>query len=374
MREGPQILAVRARVAVAEGERDTARAPANPVLEVAREQVFLAGGPADQQRVALTAEAPLGVRQARVAVADQGLAVAKVRVRLAVVHLVQAFRADFTATRLAECRLALLERALARLDAMLLVLERRKAAGEVAGFDVLRVRLARVELVANLEDARQAAETGRARLTGWLGRPVDHPLVAQAGREPPPLAALKAQQRARHPELQAFGAELSRARAELALARRRALADPQLTFGLKQTNEPTVQGFGYAAGLSWPLPVPGLSQAAVAAAEAEVARLESESQAVGLRLEAELVAARSACARRRAQRTAHARATAPMAARVVETAARAYGEGAVDITTLLDAHRAGLAAGEQLLRLEEQEEAAWRELDRVVGMEGEDVP
>lgn len=369
LREGPGPLALTRRLASAEGDWEVGRVLANPILDLAREQVFTPSGPTEQQRVGLSAEVPvLGQRAARLGVTDAQREIARIQIEADLAALAATFRAGFLAAQQAEALEAELQRAVATLRTLEVVVERRRTAGEGSGYDVLRLRLARAEAEARLLDAQAQARAGRAQLAGWLGHPVVERLHAPSLAGVPPAQGLQATQQAQHPALRLARAEVTRARAELALAWRTPLAEPQLSVGLKQTNEPTVQGLGYTAGLAWPLPLLNVGRAQVVRAEASLARAEAEERVVAVRLAAELTAARDTLAARLAHLERHAREVGPAARRVPVVARRAYEEGEQGIVALIDAHLAALEAETQAIKLRGAAWSAQLELDRATGL------
>lgn len=366
--ESPRVAAVRAAVRAAEAERVAAGVWPNPRLDAGREQIFSSGGPTEQSQVGLQVPVPIaGKRGLRQAVAQAGIEAAEARARHQISELVLEFRGAYASAYRHEAGVRTLEDGLATFRRLERVAEARAKAGEVAGYDVLRLRLARTELETQQAEARLLAATERAHLAGLLGAPLNGPLRLSAPGALPGVEALLTQAEAQRADVAMVRAEQERARLAATLADRDRWPDPDLAIGLRQTNEPTVQGIGYTAGVAWPLPLFDRGQAGVARAEAEVAEREAERLALEARLRVMLPLSRAVAVERAEAAARFRREVLARVPEVVSVAEVAYREGDQGLVALLDAHRAAMDARLRALDLELGAHTARLELERLLG-------
>lgn len=366
--ESPEVTAARQAIAVAQAEVAAAEVWANPALETSREQIFSSGGPTEQNRVGVAVPLSVpGKRGLRKAIAEAGVAAAEARATERVAELLAAFRHTYAQACFAEARAKHLTTGLEAYRRLGTTLDRRRRAGETAGYDVLRLKLQVTSLEARLADTRATARQARGQLAAYLGHPVEDDLNLAPLADLPDTEALVATALARRPELARLRAERRQAELSLELADRQAWPDPQVSVGVRQTNEPTVQGLGYAAGLNWPMPIFDRGQAARARAEADTARLAAETRALETRLRAEVAASRQALLDRRAALAAFKADVMPHAPAVLKVAELAYQEGESDIGPLLDAHEASTQTRLQHLEMAEAVHEAMIELDMRTG-------
>lgn len=363
----PAVRAARQAQAIAEADLQEARTWPNPALSADREQVFTAAGPTEQHRLGLSLGLPLSAqRRAGEAVAERAREAATARSEAEVLALGLAFREGLAAWAIAEKRAALLAAQEAIRARLSRVVATRHREGESAGLDARRAALAHAESRAEAEEARAAARRARAALEAGLALALPETPPALAALAPPPLSVLRERTLRSHPALRAARAEVARAESERVLAERRAWPEPTLLLGLKQTNEPTVQGLGYTGGLQWPFPIFDRAQGARARAEAERARAEAELEAAERRLAVSLPAAAEAYAAA-ASTWRHFRAESEAAEALGASAEAAYREGELGLDALLAAHEALERAGLKALALEASARAAERELCRLSG-------
>lgn len=364
----PEVRAAASAVAAARAELVTAGVWANPTVITDREQVFTAGGPTEQHRLGFQAQLPVtGARAVRLQVAEAGVAAAEARARQATFSLALAFRASFAAAADAQSRVAVLEAHDASFRRLLRIVEARRRAGESAGADALRARLAAAEVGSRVAGARAEAEAALGQLAGAGGRPVDGALRAAPVPPPPPADVLIAHALRARADLAALDAEREAARLAGALAGRRRWPEPQLAAGMKQTNEPTVQGLGYTVGLSWPVPVLDRAQGELAQAQAAMAGIEARLAATRSRVQAEIPGARAALVTRLAARDAFIRDGLPRVPALLAASETAYREGESTLDALLRAHEAVLDARLRAIGLDGEARAAQHELERLVG-------
>jgi cobalt-zinc-cadmium efflux system outer membrane protein len=364
----PRVTAIREQIEVARAEAVAAGVLPNPTLEANREQVFLAGGPAEENRLAVQAPIPVGgKRELRLAIAQSGIEAAEARADQQIRALIHDFRMAFVQAHRHEAGASVLADGLSTFRRLERVAETRQKAGESAGYDILRLRLGRSALDARLNESTARAGEERARLAGLLGRPIEGTLAPAELGTVPEAATLIEQALARRPDVRLLRAEEAQAALALELAERGRWPDPELALGLKQTNEPTVQGLGYTAGLVWALPVFDRGQGSAARARAERTRLQAEVSALETQLRVEIPAARASLLARMASIERLNRDVLARVPEVLRVAELAYREGEQGVTPLLDAHQAALEARLQSLDLMLAARLARLDLERLVG-------
>lgn len=365
--ESPRLALIRQRTSAARADLLAAGVWPNPTLDVEREQVFVPGGSADENRLGV--QVPLSITgQAglRRAIAQKGLAAAEAQVEYELGLQVLEFRSAYNRAAHAQARVETLNQASSIYQRLERIIHERTTAGESAGYDLMRMRLARATVEARLAAARSSEQEARATLSSLLGRPIGGPLrLSETLAIPPSLAELQAQASDRK-DLVALHHDLERGRLSLQLASRSAWKDPALSLGLKQTQEPTSQGIGYLAGVSWPLPLFDRGQGEVAKGEAEIARLEAEEALLRRHLEVELPLAREAAVARIAAIQAFKRDALSRLPELVRVAEVSYQEGDSGLIPLLDAHTTAIETQLQYHSLMADARNSLLELERLV--------
>ena len=364
----PEVAAARQAAEVARAAVTGAAVWANPTLVTDREQVFTPGGPTEQNRLGIQVDLPVtGARALRLDVAEAQLKAAEARAREASHGLVLTFRAAFADAAAADARVAVL----AGLDAthrrLVRIVEVRGRSGESAGADVARMRLAAADVAARLAGARSEAEAARGRLAGSLARPVPGTPRPAEVPVPPAVDALLAHALRARPGVLTLEAERRAAQLAGDLARRRQWPEPQLGAGVAQVNEPTVQGLGYTAGVSWPIPVFDRAQGDHAQARAALASADARLAAVRARLLAEVPISRRVLLGRLATRDQFVREALPRLPGLMTAAEAAYKEGASPLEVLLGAAEASAGARLRAIDLDVAARAAQHDLERLVG-------
>jgi cobalt-zinc-cadmium efflux system outer membrane protein len=339
----------------------------NPTLDLGREQVFSPGGPAEQHRLGVQADIQIaGKRDLRRAIAQTGVTIAEAEAARDLSMLVHDFRQAYASAFHHEARARLLDEGIGVYGRLERIVEIRRRTGESAGYDVLRLHLERTGIESLRTDAQSLAAEQRAKLAGLLGQPLEGPLSLTPLHDVPNSDVLLTEALARRSDLRAIRAGQEQASLSLNLAQRSSWSDPALALGLKQTNEPTVQGLGYTAGLLWPLPLFNRGQGEVARAEAELARLKAEETAIQAQLRAAIPAARQVLVDRLATSDRFRRDVIPRLPQVVTVAETAYREGEQGIAALLDAYRTALEARLRLLDIDAATQTARLDLERLL--------
>lgn len=363
--ESPSVAAERQLIGVAQAEVVGASVLPNPTIAADREQVFGAG---DENRLSLQMPLPVsGKWGLRRDVARSGVTTAEARVRQRVLGLTLDFRAAYQRTHFADARAEQLASSRATYQRLGRIVSARTQAGESSGYDLHRLELERQSLEARLSNARAEAIEGRALVSSLWGRPVEGALrLPELPAPPPPLEELLAEARKR-PEVQTLRAEMRLTEVALRLANRANWSDPELSLGIKQATEPTAQGIGYLAGVSWPLQLFNRGQGEAARAEAILARLTSDEAVLRQRLETELPVMRSSLTTRLATSETYKQVAIDRLPALLRVAETSYQEGESSIVSLLDAHQAAVDARLQYLDLAQ---AAWStqfQLERLIG-------
>jgi cobalt-zinc-cadmium efflux system outer membrane protein len=224
-----------------------------------------------------------GKRHLRGEVARAALRAAKLSRADAERTLVFQVKAAFEQVLLAQRGLAFARDTAAANAVMLDKSEKQLEAGKIQRPDLLRVRVAKLESDQAVDQAIQGLQKTRAELAFLLGVRTTVPeFVATApelerGRSMTALEstsreALLAQAFAARPDLQAQEAQLSSARAALALARRQRVPDITLSLGYSQqgTTDQASSPPTFSFGLSAPIPLLYQQQGEIQRAEATV--------------------------------------------------------------------------------------------------------
>lgn len=224
----PEVHAAASAVETDRAELVTAGTWANPTVALDREQVFTAAGPTEQHRLGFQAILPVtGIRPVRLEAAEAGVVVAEARARQATFLLALSFRAAFNEAAGAEARVQDLNAHARTLQRLARIVEVRRLAGESAGANVLRARLATADVAAWIADGVAEAEATRSRVAGTLGRPLDGPYQVAPIPAPPPADVLIARAFRSRADITGLKAELSAARLAETLAERRRWPEPQ---------------------------------------------------------------------------------------------------------------------------------------------------
>ena len=352
---------------VARVDAEAVRRFENPELHVARERVSGSLGTETEWSAEVTQ--PLGINGANR------------RLRAAAKAEAQAIDADIArrkAVRLSEVRKAYAEcgaasaRAtiLAEQDGRLREVERiislRTRAGDVAGYDLRRVRLEARGVAAQktLADGEvRAACTTLSRLTGEADARAADSLFALLRPTRPSLKIELVRS-----DLEAQRYRVTAAEAQADAARRQRLPDLALGAGYKRLSEGGLSASGPIVSLGIRLPifsVNGAARSAEARKRAAEAELALSSAAIAADRDAAF--ARAEAAYDAAQIAGR---TAEDAQRIVDIADAAYQGGETDITDLIDGYRAGAEARTNAIDLAER--ALKARADHLLAQEGEE--
>ncbi len=262
-----------------------------------------------------------------------------------------------------------LEKGAAQLAELGEVLRAREAAGEASRYDRMRAERAHSEVQADFLQARGTLERSRRTLAALLAISSES-LEAEGTLQPqgelPGAEAVREMARARG-DLVALDAEAERADAQALAARRRAVPEPTLTLGAKNSQFGGVDDTGAVAGVSFSIPLFDRGQGTSAVATSEAAQLRAQRDVLARRAESEAESALAEAVALREAEKAYRVAGNPE--ELVTIARAAYEAGEMRILELLDAYHTALSARLKSIELSSGARRAEVELNRALGME-----
>jgi cobalt-zinc-cadmium efflux system outer membrane protein len=374
LRHNPDLEAATLTVGTRQAQVWQAGLLPNPELRLEVENVGgsgdLAGVESAESTAKLTQLVELGgKRGARIAVAEgmRDTAAADVELRQAAVAASTA--AAFVAVLAAQEQVQLADQLEAVASDALAAVAAQARAGGVSQARVMRARLLRNE--ARLLRIRRgqelaAAQAGLAALWGDGGPAFTRAAGAlERLAAPPELAGLLARLDAA-PELTRWARELAARASAVRVERARAVPDLLLGAGPRYFSD--TGDVALVAEVTVPLPVFDRRQGAIDAARTHLAAGEAERRAAGAALRSAVVRAHAALVAGYAQETALRQQVLPDAEAAVTTSRTAYREGALPLDELHDAQRALFdLRGREIEILAAYHQTA-AELDRLLGV------
>lgn len=325
----------RAPVDMARGEVTLARTLPNPSLVLSRERLGDAATAAGEETSVMLAQ-PLelgGRRGARIRAAEAGLAVAEA----ASVRDQRRVRADvlraYYAAVAAEQHRAARTKALTALESLAGIAGKRRAGGDLSGYEARRIQQAAGEAQAAHADAEATARAARAALVAWAGPDADTAILDDGI----PLPTLPDAAGAGSTDLDLAAAE--RAHAEAGLVAASSLSLP-VTIGIGRMRVRQGDWSDDALLLEVGIGLPlfdrrqGERASARAALSLAEARYEREQRQVAIRMAALREQARVLTAS--AERITSE--LLPEATRLTALARASFSEGELDLLALLDAY------------------------------------
>lgn len=285
-----------------------------------------------------------GKRQKRVAVAQLATSAAELRVADIIRQLSLSVRLTAVELLLARDNLDLARQNLQVFNNILQLNETKVKAGDLAGVELIRTRVAQQQLQTAVAQAQLRLQTARNNLQQLLGRKSKDPDFDIAGSlsdsaETPALGELKESALATRPDLLAQRKDRERGQADTRL--QTAMARPDVTTGLLYHNQ-----YGYSNGrtfgafLSTEVPIYERNQGEIARARRETRQAELRAAAMEASISTEvenawqqLVSARNLMERIRASLLAEAR-------QVRDITEFSYRRGEASLLEFLDAQRA----------------------------------
>jgi cobalt-zinc-cadmium efflux system outer membrane protein len=368
--DSPRARAIRAGADVARAEAATAGRWPNPRLTVDREAVagvsetlttVLQPLPLTGRR-ALERAAASAVADAAASRTDDDLRRVRADLRLAYADLA-----------VAQVRERELSRSRAQLVDLVGILERREAAGDVAGFDRLRAAHEVLDVDADLMIAASDVVRAQARLAGFFAPGTEATTLVAADLPPgapdlPPLDALIERAEQTRGGLLALRKDQEAAQWAIRAADRRRLPEPEILAGTKSSN---VGGgdVGSVIGVQATLPIFDRSRPERAVAQARVSQAHAELDAFRVTLLADVAAARVAAQVRRRVAESYRELALSNVGDVERIARVSYDAGERGILELLDAIRTSSSARVRQAALDVAARTAEIELEFVSGWE-----
>ena len=368
--ESPRARAIRAGVEVARAGISAAGRWPNPRLTIDRESV------AGVSETLTTVLQPLPVtgrrgleREAASAAADANASRAEDEGRRLRADLRLAY-AELAAAQLRERELS---RSRAQLVDLVGILDRREAAGDVAGFDRLRAAHEVLDMDADLMIAASDVVHAQARLAGFFAPGTEATTLVAADPPPgapdlPPLDALIERAEQTRGRLLALRKDQEAAQWAIRAADRRRYPEPELLAGTKSSN---VGGgdLGSVIGVQATLPIFDRSRPERAVAQARVSQAQAELDAFRVTLRADVAAARVAAQVRRRVAESYRDLALSNVGEVERIARVSYDAGERGILELLDAYRTSSVARVRQAALDVAARTAEIELEFVSGWE-----
>ena len=368
--DSPRARAIRAGVDVARAEISVAGRWPNPRLTIDRESV------AGVSETLTTVLQPLPVtgrrgleREAASAAADANASRAEDEGRRLRADLRLAY-AELAAAQLRERELS---RSRAQLVDLVGILDRREAAGDVAGFDRLRAAHEVLDMDADLMIAASDVVHAQARLAGFFAPGTEATTLVAADPPPgapdlPPLDALIERAEQTRGRLLALRKDQEAAQWAIRAADRRRFPEPEVLAGTKSSN---VGGgdVGSVIGVQATLPIFDRSRPERAVAQARVSQAQAELDAFRVTLRADVAAARVAAQVRRRVAQSYRELALSNVGEVERIARVSYDAGERGILELLDALRTSSSARIRQAALDVAARIAEIELEFVSGWE-----
>jgi cobalt-zinc-cadmium efflux system outer membrane protein len=367
--DSPRVRAVRSGVDLVRADVLAATRWPNPRLTLDRESV---AGVTEyltmvSQSLPVTGRRGFEARSASALVAatssraDDGVRRLRADLRLAFAELLaaQAREREWTAAR-------------DRLRGLTMILARREAEGDAAGFDRLRAEREVLDVETELVSASTDRARAQAVLASFLVRESGAAIVAEADQRAwapvPELAALLERAESARGELAAFGHEIESARFAARAAERRLVPEPEIVAGTKSSTAGSGD-IGSVVSVHASLPLFDRARPERAMATARVAQAEAQASAFRLALRGEVSALREAVVQRRAAADRY-RAQASEGTTEIERIAQvSYDAGERGILELLDAFRLGTSGRVRQVALDLAVRQAEIELGFVTGWE-----
>lgn len=309
-----------------------------------------------------------GDRSAREAVASGDLKLAKARLATQKLETVQAVRQAYILALANETKLKLVQERAGFISQMNRTIRQRSRQGRDSSMVESQARASAAEVAVDLMQAERAVKLSRVQLSTLWNGVDDGFILDRAVFEETTSDANKLPGEQSYPDLAQYEALKSRATANIALEKARAIPDPEISAGIRRFESGSETAF--IVGLSIPFPVYDSNRNNIERAQAERLRADLEEVAarrdINLKLASAIVGRDSARAEIEALRTG----AIPQARKALELARAGYEQGAFSYLEIVDASR-GLNA------LQERSVAALQAfhenqitIDRLTGQSG----
>jgi cobalt-zinc-cadmium efflux system outer membrane protein len=251
------------------------------------------------------------------------------------------------------------------------IVRRRVEGGETPELDLIRARLERLKAQRLIQDRRRRLAGARIALNVLCGDalPSDFALADSLPVRPEPVAAEPARARALagHPELLRLDAQVARQRA--VIERERTAWHPDLKPAVSAGRELDTAGYSVSLGVA--IPLWNRNQGGIAAARADLQRLEAERERRRLTVDGEVRRALEADANARERLAAFDESLRQGAAEALRIETVLYEQGEHDLLQLLDARRTAQETEAEFLQARYDAAMARIELERAMGIKGD---
>lgn len=268
----------------------------------------------------------------------------------------------------AQERLRLAEASLQLAQRGSLVASRRVAAGKVSPVEETKARVAEANVRLELSQAKSELAVARKRLAATWGNPVPRFQQAQGDVETvpaaPPWSELNARL-AQSPLLTRARHELERLQAVAEVEKSRRIPDVTVSMGVKKNGDSG--GNQAVVGLSIPFPMFDRNQGNILEALRRVDKARDELNATELRLDGELAQAFERLSTTGIEARTLQRDILPGAQSAYDAATTGFEFGKFNFLDVLDAQRTLLQARSQYLRTLSEAHSAAAEIERILG-------
>lgn len=356
LRQNPELKSFDWEIRASEARMIQAGLKPNPVLAYSAQNLPgsgpYRGGEIMENTLELSQLVELGgKRRARVNEADAARGVAEWDYQVRRVEVLKSTTQAFVAVLVAQRQVQLAEETAALAEKVTPMTQKRVEAGKANAVEVMRSNVAVASAKIELEQARRTLAAARVILAAQWGeqRPTFDAVRGDlTGIKALPKFSTLVQRIQENPEIVRWTAE--RQRRQAALARQQSLAKPDITL----SGGPRVLGkaddISWVVGVSIPLPFKNRNQGAIAAAEAEVAKTESERKSSEINIYTQLNSAYESLLRATREVELLNKDVLPGAQQAEEAIMQGYEAGRFTQLEILDARRTLIQARNQHLR------------------------
>ncbi len=314
-----------------------ARTLPNPVLRYQREDLRGGADGADESALTVVQELDLGgSRRLRLQAANRGVDSAEMDIAASRWSLRQTVLARFHAAVAAQQRhLAAVEQR-DRLQRLAEIAKQRKQAGDLSGLDARRITLAADEAAMALQRERAALRAARQDLAALLGdQSQAATLRADPLPSAPLLPEASAAAQLTHPDLVARRQQVAQAEA-MAVAAQRMRIPVELGLGYKRIDGPLSEDSALLLEIGVPIPLFDRNQAETVQRQSELDRARAELAIAERRHLAEFTALRTQIAERISAAQAYSERLIPEASELSALALRSFQAGETPLIELLE--------------------------------------
>ncbi|OYW31499.1 MAG: hypothetical protein B7Z47_00955 [Chthoniobacter sp. 12-60-6] len=356
LRQNPELKSFDWDIRAAEAQTIQARLKPNPVLSFGGQNLPGSGpyrsGDVMEHTLELSQLVELGgKRQARVNEAAAGRTVAEWAYQVRRVEVLKNTTQAFIQVLASQRQVQLAEETAALAEKVTPMTQKRVEAGKANAVEVMRSNVAVASAKIELEQAKRTLATARINLAAqWGSQTADFDAVKgslESIKEVPKFSTLIARIQS-NPEIARWSAE--RERRQAALAKQKSLAKADITVSAGPRVLGKADDISFVVGFSMPLPFRNRNQGAIAAAEAEVAKTESERKTSEINVFTQLSAAYQILLRATTEMALLNKDVLPGAQQAEEAIRQGYEAGRFTQLEILDARRTLIQARNQNLR------------------------